>query len=208
LSKTRDVLLRLVHGLVRDDEGLEAVSGIVNGLDELGRQDGVGHLGVLAHDGGPDGELGVVAGGGQGEVVAVVAHALHHVLVDDGEDEAVEGAVGDLLGVALAKSRGNRRLAAVKGVRSGFHALGGGGHALEEQAEHLLAKVHERVVALGEGELEVDKGHVLATRGICRVRIGRLFAQHVGRVRGLVARLFRRLGEAGRRDVVGRGLGA
>ena len=150
--------LGLVHGLVGDDQGLEGVAGVVDGLDELGGQQGLGDLCALAHDGGPDGELGVVAGGGQGEVVAVVAQALHHVLVDDGEDKAVEGAVGHLLGVGLAVDGGDLGLLAVEDVGGGLETLLLGRPAVEEERQDGLSNLQHGVEALGEGELEVDEG--------------------------------------------------
>jgi hypothetical protein len=180
-----DLRLGLVDGLVGDDQGLEGVAGVVDGLDELGGQQGLGDLWALAHDGGPDGELGVVAGHGQGEVVAVVAQALHHVLVDDGEDEAVKGAVGHLLGVGLAVDGGDLGLLAVEDVRGGLEALLRGRPAVEEERQDGLSNLQHGVEALGKGELEVDEGSVLAAGGVGRVLVSLLLAHDILELRGL-----------------------
>jgi hypothetical protein len=184
----------LVGGLVGDNEGLEVVAGVVDGLDELGGQDHVGDFGALAHDGGPDGELGMVACGGEGHIVAVLTHALHDVLVHNRKDEAVERAAGHLLRVARTVVRGVLGLVAVKDVRGRLDALGGGREALEEKGNDELSEEHERVVALHQRHLEVDKGRVLAARRVCLELVRLLLAQDAV-CAGLLARLVADLGE-------------
>src|ERR1044072_3151881 len=86
-----------VDGLVADDDGLEVVSCVVHSFDKLRGEQHIRNFSALTHDRGPNRQLGVVARGSQRQVVALLAHALHDVLVYNCEDEAIEGAVGDLL---------------------------------------------------------------------------------------------------------------
>lgn len=97
----------------------------------------------------------------------------------DGEDEAVEGAVGDLLRIRLAVHRGDLGLLAVEHIGSSLEALLRGREALEEQRQKVLADAQEGVEALGEGQLEVDKGSVLAAGRVGGELVGLLLAEHV-----------------------------
>lgn len=128
----------------------------------------------------------MVAGGGQRQVVAVFAQALHHVLVHDGEDEAVEAAAGDLLGVRLAVDGGDLGLLAVEDVGGRLEALLRGREAVEKERQDVLADAQEGVEALGEGQLEVDKGDVLAAGGVGRVLVGLVLAQDVVELGGVL----------------------
>jgi hypothetical protein len=174
-----DLRLGLVNRLVSDNERLKCVTGIVDGLDKFRGKNRVGDFGTLAHDSGPDGELGVIACAGQGDIVAVLAHTLHDILVDNGKDEAVEGAVGHLLRVARAVVRSMFGLVSIEHVGGRLEALRRDGEALEEQGDHVLAKEHEGVVALDERHLEVNKGNVLAARRVRLVLVGLLLAEDV-----------------------------
>ena len=178
----RGVLLGLIHGLVSDDQGLEVVAGIGNGLDELGGEDSVCNLGALAHDGDPEGKLRVILARSEREVITILAHALHEVLVHDSEDEAVEGAVGHLLAGAFYERGGDLGLLAVEHVGGGFQTLRRGGHALEEEREEELADAQKRVEALRQGQLEVDKGDILAAGRVRGVLVGFLLLQQVVKV--------------------------
>lgn len=173
--------LWLVNGLVGDDQRLEVVAGVVDSLDQLRGKNSVGDLGALAHDGGPDGELGVVASGGQRDVVAVLTHALHHVLVHNRENETVEGAVGHLLRIARSVRWRVLGLVAVENVRGSLDALGGDREALEEQGDHVLGEQHEGVVALDQAHLEVDEGDILASSRVRLVLVRLLLLQDVVR---------------------------
>ena len=104
----------------------------------------------------------MVLGDGERHVVAVVPDLLHVLLVDDGPHEAVESALG-VLAVQLggARKAGDELgLPAIKGVQGGLkHVLGLRG-AVKGKAEQGLEDDGERVEALQERELHVDKGHV------------------------------------------------
>lgn len=156
------------------------------GLDELRGQKGVGDLCALAHDGSPDGKLCVVAGSGQREVVAVVAQALHDVLVNDSEDEAIKGAVRDLLGVCLAVDRSDLGFLTVEDVRGGLEALLGSWPAIEKQREGALTNAEEGVEALSERKLEVDEGDVLAASSVGGVLVRLLLAHDILELRGVL----------------------
>jgi hypothetical protein len=127
----------------------------------------------------------MVAGGGQRQIVAVVAEALHDVLVHNSEDEAIVGAVGDLLGICLAVYRGDLGLLAIEHVRSSLEALLRGREALEEERQNVLAESEEGVEALGESQLEVDEGDVLAAGSVGGVLVGLLLAEDVLELGGL-----------------------
>jgi hypothetical protein len=120
----------------------------------------------------------MVLGSRKRQIVAVVAETLHEVLVQNSKDEAVVGAVA-LLALALSETRHNFVLPPVKGVRGSLEAFLGRGEALEEDSNGLLAEAHQGVVAFGQGQLEVDESHVLASSGVGHVLVGLLFPQHV-----------------------------
>jgi hypothetical protein len=204
----RGILLRLVHGLVGNDQCLEVVAGVGDGLDELRSKDSVGDLGALAHDGDPEGELRVVFARGEREIVAVLAETLHEVLVHHGENETIEGAVGHLLSDTFGDGRSDLGLLAVENVGGGFHALDRGRHALEEQRDGELAKAHQRVEALRQGQLHVDKGHVGATGSVRGKLIGLLLAEQGLRVGGILLGLLGGLREPHGAHIVGTSLGA
>ena len=103
----------------------------------------------------------------------------------DGEDEAVEGAVGDLLGVCLAVYRSDLGLLAVEHVRGGLEALLRGREAVEEERQDVFTNHQHGVEALGEGQLEVDEGDVLAAGSVGGVLVGLLLAEDVLELRGL-----------------------
>ncbi|POR34086.1 hypothetical protein TPAR_05740, partial [Tolypocladium paradoxum] len=177
--------LGLFRRLVRDDEVLENVARRNDGGDQLRGEERVGDLRVLAHDAQPVGQLGVVLGGGERDVVAVLARLLHAVLVDDGPDEALVGALG-ILGRADLGGPGHGRdsqqvLLSVKGVQEGLEGVGRRGEHVGKEGEARLDDVHEGVEALSHGDFDVDKGRVLAARGVRgKLKERLLLKQHVG----------------------------
>lgn len=167
-----------VDGLVADDDGLEVVSSVVDSLDELGCEQHIGNLSALTHDSNPDRQLGVVARASQRQVVALVAHALHDILVYNCEDEAIERAVGDLLRVGLAVRRREFGLPAIEDVSGSLETLARCRETFEEQGKHALSQPHEGVGALVEAQLEVDESNVLASGRVCLVLVGLLLLEH------------------------------
>lgn len=156
---------RLINGLVRNNQVLEIIARGRCGVDQIGGEQQVGNLGALAHDRQPAGQLGVVLGVGERDIVTVVADLLHAFLVDDGPHESVVGAlVARLLGLyfggARKSTRNKLRLSAVKGVENGLHHVGRIPKALKEESQDVFKECGERVEALLEVELDVHKGDV------------------------------------------------
>lgn len=135
---------------------------------------------------------------GQRKIVAILAQALHEVLVDHSEDEAIESAVGDFLTGSLCDDRGDLGLLPIEDVCGSFQALDGGGYAFEEERDEKLAEAHERVEALCQGQLEVDEGDVLTAGRVGRELIGLLLLEEIGGVELLRTSLRTRITDLGK----------
>lgn len=154
----------LVSGLIRDDEVVEQVASLLHGFNQIGSEESVGNLGALAHDGQPLGQLGVILGGSQGDVVSVITQLLHAGLVDNSPDKAVKGALA-VLGTSLntASSRRESELfLAIKRINGCLHEILGAGESIGDQGQSQLNVVQERVESLGKSDLDVHKGNILA----------------------------------------------
>lgn len=158
----------LLERLVGDDKVVKVLASGGDGVDELLGEQGVGDFSALAHNGKPGRELGVVLGGGQGDVVALVAELLHARLVDESPDEAVESALVVTHGlVGHAAQSGDRQvLLAVEGVHSDLGGVLGRAKHVAGEAGGRLDQVHDGVVTLGQLDVDVDKGHVLAAGSV------------------------------------------
>ena len=167
-----------VHRLVANNDGLEVISSLIDSLDKLGSKQHVSDLCALAHNRGPNRQLGMVASRSQRQIVALIAHALHDILVHNGKDKSVKSAVGDLLRVALAVGGSKLGLTAIEDVCGSLDALCGRSKALEEQGKHGFAQPHKGAKTLVESQLDVDKGDVLASGRICLELVGLLLLDH------------------------------
>ena len=160
---------RLFGRLIGDDEVLKTVAGGFDGGDELRGEQGLGDLGILAHDGEPLRQLVVVLGGGEGQVITLVADVLHDRLVDNSPHEGIVAALV-VLGAELfgaGKAGYSLALFAVKGVEEGLHGVAGNVEAgLPKEAGNGLDGVDHGVELLGEGELHVGEGDVLTAGGV------------------------------------------
>lgn len=178
-------LLGLIHRLVRDDDGLQRLTGLLNSLEKLGSQESFGDFSTLAHDRVEDGKLGVILGRGKRNIIAVVPQGLDQILVHDSPDEPIESRVGDL------GSAGNKRaLLTIEGIDRSFDALSRSGYTLEEEGENRLAVADQRVVTLQHRQLDVNESRVLTTRGVDLVLVrGDLLQELVGTSELLSAQL-------------------
>lgn len=147
---------------------------MLDSLHKFRSKESFSNLSALAHDSVPDGELGVILGGRQGNIVAVIPQGLHQVLVNNSPNETIEGRVRDLAGIGDELA-----LLAVEGVDGGLDALNGGRHGVEEKAKNGLAVADQRVVALQQRQLDVDESRVLAASGVDRVLVGRDLLQQL-----------------------------
>lgn len=168
------VLLGGIDRLVGNDQCLEVLTGIRDSLDKFGSKHCLGDLGALAHDGGPVRKLGVVLGSGQRNVVALVTKAPHLVLVHNSKDETIVGGV-------FASGRGGKQslLLAVEAVRGGLDPLNGIGHAVGEEGHGSLAEPRKGVVALVQGDLDVQPRDVLPSSAVSDVLALALLLQHI-----------------------------
>ena len=179
------VLLGGINGLVSDDQSLEILTSISDSLDQIRCEHGLGDLGALAHDSGPVGELGVVLGRGQGDVVALVTEGPHLVLVDNGKDESIVGRV-----LASGSGREESLLLAIEAVGSGLNPLGRRGHAVGEEGHGSLAEPRERVVTLVQRDPDVQPRDVLSSGAVGDVLALALLLQHVLRDFGAASNHF------------------
>ena len=168
------ILLGGIDGLVGDDQSLKVLAGISDSLDKLRSKHGLGDLGALAHDGSPVGKLGVVLSSGQRDVVALVAEAPHLVLVNNSEDETIVGRI-----LASGRRWEKSLLLAIEAVRSGLNFLARIGHAVGEEGHGSLAEPRKGVVALVQGDLDVQPRDVLPSSAVSDVLALALLLQHV-----------------------------
>lgn len=142
-------------------------------------QEHLGDFGTLAHNTDPWGELGVVLGGGQRNVVALLADLSHGVLVDNGEDEAIVAGILEALLFSLTDAE-VLSLLAVEGGDGDLGLLAGTSHALEEETKTELRDQRKGVVALEQAELDVDASNILATGSVAEEDVLALLAQDLG----------------------------
>ena len=164
----RNSRLGLVLRLVRDNQVLKEITSGLGSFDQLGGQKGISNLSALAHDSQPVGQLGVVLGVGQREVVAVIACLLHALLVDNGPNKVVVGALG-ILRAQLGRTREVRDhigFLAVKGIQSSLDPIADLRAALEEEVQNGLEEGSQGVEALGQGDLDLEEGNVGTAGGI------------------------------------------
>lgn len=176
-----DLRLRFLHGLVRDDKVVKQIASLLDSVDQLVCEECRGDFGALAHDGGPDGQLGVILGEGDRDVVALLPKLLHLVLVHDGPDESVVGALrvsAPQFGGAR-DARDDLSLLSVEGVDGGAQGVLGHGVGVEEEANNEVGEEHHGIEALHERQLDVQKGHVLSTSRIRGIFEQALFFQHL-----------------------------
>lgn len=168
------ILLGGIDRLVSDNQSLEVLAGISDGLDKLRSKHGLSDLGALAHDSGPVGKLGVVLGSGQRDIVALLTKAPHLVLVHNGENETIVGRI------LASGCRGKKSLLlAIEGVSGGLNPLARVGHAVREESHGGLAEPREGVVALVQSDLDVQPGDVLPSGTVSDVLALALLLQHV-----------------------------
>lgn len=173
--------LRFLHGLVRDDKVVKQVTSLLDGVDQLICEESRGDFGALAHDGGPDGQFGVILGKSDRDIVPLLPKLFHLVLIHDSPDESVVGA----LRILAPKFGGARNtgddlgLLSVKGVDGGAHGVLRHGVAVEEEANDEVGEEHHGVEALHQRQLDVYKGHILSTSGIGGIFEQALFFQHL-----------------------------
>jgi hypothetical protein len=187
------LLLGGIDRLVGDDQMLEILASIRDSLDKFRCEHGLSNFGALAHDSGPVRELGVVLGGGQRDIVALVAEGPHLVLVDNGEDEAIVSRV-----LASGSGRQESLLLAIEAVGSGLNPLGGRGHAVGEEGHGGLTEPRERVVALVQRDPDVQPRDVLSSGAVREVLALALLLEHVLRDLGAASNHF---GQTVRLDV-------
>ncbi|KZL85403.1 hypothetical protein CI238_11815, partial [Colletotrichum incanum] len=176
-----------LNGLVRDNEVVKGIASRLDSLDKLGRQQLLGDLGAFTHDSDPVGELSMVLGKGDGDIVAIIANLLHAVFRDDSPNEVVVGALVIL--AAQLVGAGNRRnskvFLAVKWVNDSLDRVMGGFNGIHEEAGDGLDDAQSRVEALGKSQLDIHERDILATSAVAGELEERLLAQHPGGILGI-----------------------
>ena len=125
IPEQSDLLLRLVNGLVSNDQMLKQFASSFNSCDKLRGKQEVGDLGALRHDSGPDRKLCAVLGSGNGDIISDVTKLSHGVLVDNCPNEVVIAALGVLAKLMRARRSTwyGKSLSSIEGVDDGLNAL-------------------------------------------------------------------------------------
>lgn len=166
-KKKRNSRLGGILGHIGDDEALEIVeTGLFDGGNKILCQESLGDLGTLAHDRGPVGKFGVVFGGGETDVVALVSEPLHGILVDNSPDETVVTRVFAPYGLLARYTRDEVFLLAVECIGGDLDFFGNRRERVHEEGHDGLADHSKGVVTLVESDFQVGKSDVLSARGI------------------------------------------
>lgn len=165
-ERERNLRRRLSDGLVGDDEILKEIAGLLSSLDELGSKKNIGNFSALAHDSQPGRKLRVILGKGNRGIISLITNSLHIVLVDNSPDKAI---ISRLLNLELIGARNRRhslRLLAIEGIQSSIDSVLRNRSRFEERPKDKLSNTKNGVKSLLHDQVDIDKGHVLATRSI------------------------------------------
>lgn len=80
--------------MISNKQPLESIACTLNSFDELRSEERIRNSRTLAHGSCPHGEVGMILGGSEGDVIAVFSNGAHQVFMYDGEDKLiVDGAL-------------------------------------------------------------------------------------------------------------------